>query len=192
MMERVKALNVEREAEAQALGEVFLPLQIGVGLNTGNCVVGNMGSTLRFNYSVLGDAVNFTSRIEGQSKTYGIGIIAGASTIAAAAKSVAALELDLIRVKGKNEPEIVYGILGGPELAGSENFQRLVEINREMLFHYRRQNWAKAQDAIELLRPFAAAFGLEAFLDLYLDRIQEFAEHPPAADWNGAFIAIDK
>ncbi len=192
MMERVKVLNADREAEAKTHGEPFIPIKIGVGVNTGTCVVGNMGSTLRFNYSVLGDAVNLTSRIEGQTKNYGVAIAAGATTMAAVGETFAALELDLIRVKGKNEPEVIYGIFGGADIAASENFRRLGEINQQMLLYYRNQNWAKALEAIEMSRPFAGEFGLTGLLDLYSARIHEFCEHPPAGDWDGVFTAEEK
>ncbi len=192
MTERVKILNADREAEARTHGEPFVPIRIGIGVSTGTCVVGNMGSTLRFNYSVLGDVVNFTSRIEGQTKNYGVAIAAGAATIAAVGKEFAALELDLVRVKGKSEPEIIYGILGGPDLAATESFRRLAEINHRMLSHYRSQNWAKALEAIEQCRPFADEFGLSDFLDLYCERIRAFRERPPVADWDGVFTAEEK
>lgn len=192
MMERVKVLNADREAEAKIYGEPFVPIKIGVGVNTGTCVVGNMGSTLRFNYSVLGDAVNLTARIEGQTKNYGVAIAAGATTMAAVGEKFAALELDLIRVKGKSEPEIVYGIFGGPDIAATENFRRLGEINQQMLLYYRSQNWAKALEAIEMSRPLAGEFGLIGLLDLYCARIDEFCEHPPAGDWDGVFTAEEK
>jgi len=80
MLERVERLNREREAAAKASGTLFIPINIGVGINTGRCVVGNMGSDLRFDYSVLGDSVNLASRLEGQCKSYGLPIIIGSRT----------------------------------------------------------------------------------------------------------------
>jgi adenylate cyclase len=112
MLAQVDALNKEREAEAQDGGHAYIPLNIGVGLNTGICVVGNMGSDLRFDYSVFGDSVNLASRLEGQSKEYGFPIIAGSATALAAKDRFAILELDFIMVKGKTEPEVIYAIAG--------------------------------------------------------------------------------
>jgi adenylate cyclase len=79
MLERIDDLNRVRE-EAKQGGHVYIPLNVGVGLNTGTCVVGNMGSDLRFDYSVLGDTVNLASRLEGQTKEYGLPIIIGSKT----------------------------------------------------------------------------------------------------------------
>ena len=80
MLRRVEALNQQREQQAREAGQNFIPIKIGVGINSGRCVVGNMGSDLRFNYSVLGDSVNLASRLEGQTKSYGVPIIIGSKT----------------------------------------------------------------------------------------------------------------
>src|SRR5207245_6929719 len=84
MLERVDELNQAREQEAKEEGRPFIPLNAGIGLNTGTCVVGNMGSDQRFDYSVFGDSVNLASRLEGQSKEYGFPIIIGSRTALAA------------------------------------------------------------------------------------------------------------
>ena len=80
MLECIDELNRLREQEAKEGGHVYIPLNVGVGLNTGTCVVGNMGSDLRFDYSVMGDSVNLASRLEGQTKEYGFPIIVGSRT----------------------------------------------------------------------------------------------------------------
>jgi len=77
MLERIAELNQQRELEAKQGGRVYIPLNVGVGLNTGICVVGNMGSDERFSYTAIGDAVNLAARLEGQSKTYGVPIVLG-------------------------------------------------------------------------------------------------------------------
>ena len=133
MLRRVDDLNAEREAEARENGQPFIPIRIGVGINTGRCVVGNMGSDLRFDYSVLGDSVNLASRLEGRSKAYGAPIIIGAATAGKAAGQFATLELDLITVKGKTEPERVFAILGGEDVAAGADFRKLSELNATML-----------------------------------------------------------
>src|ERR1700759_5176293 len=117
MLERIDELNKLREQEAQHGGHAYIPLNVGVGLNTGTCVVGNMGSDLRFDYSVLGDSVNLASRLEGQSKEYGFPIIVGSRTALAVKDKFAILELDFIMVKGKKEPEVIYAIAGREDTA---------------------------------------------------------------------------
>src|SRR3546814_6846138 len=83
MTASVARLNEERAQEAAATGEPFLPLRIGIGINSGECLVGNLGSDIRFDYSAMGDAVNVASRLEGQTKTYGVPVLVGEATAAA-------------------------------------------------------------------------------------------------------------
>jgi adenylate cyclase len=96
-----------------------MPLRIGVGLNTGPCVVGNMGSDFRFNYSVLGDTVNVASRLEARTKDYRIPVIIGEGTAQKAKERFATMEIDRIQVKGKTQPETVFTVLGRAELVGT-------------------------------------------------------------------------
>ncbi len=189
MGERLKALNDERAQEAKARGQVFVPIRIGIGINTGTCVVGNMGSDLRFDYSVLGDAVNLTSRIEGQTKTYGISVIAGAKTAQAVGDKFALLELDVIRMKGKLEPETVYGVFGAVDVAVGDDFRRLREFCRNMLIAYRACDWAKALEALDQGRTFEQRFELGPFFDLYAARILAFRANPPPDDWAAVYVA---
>jgi adenylate cyclase len=140
MLERVDELNQAREQEAKDEGRPFIPLNAGIGLNTGTCVVGNMGSDQRFDYSVFGDSVNLASRLEGQSKEYGFPIIVGSKTALAVKDRFAILELDFIMVKGKKEPEVIYAIAGRQDTAQSGRFQRLRNLTIEMLACYRSQD----------------------------------------------------
>lgn len=103
MLAALDRLNAERLAEAEAGGVAPVRLQIGIGINTGACVVGNMGSDYRFNYSALGDAVNLAARLESETKTYGVSILVGEETVSAVAGRLPLAELDRIRVKGKSE-----------------------------------------------------------------------------------------
>jgi adenylate cyclase len=192
MLEQVDALNKEREAEAEEGGHAYIPLNIGVGLNTGTCVVGNMGSDLRFDYSVFGDSVNLASRLEGQSKEYGFPIIVGSNTALAAKDRFAILELDFIMVKGKTEPEVIYAIAGREDTARSGNFQRLRNLTIEMLACYRSRDWDGALAAIERGRRTDEAHSLELLYNLYETRILGFQQDPPPQDWNGAFALLTK
>ncbi|WP_426529212.1 CHASE2 domain-containing protein [Bradyrhizobium sp. McL0615] len=192
MLERVDALNQAREQEAKEEGRPFIPLNIGVGLNTGICVVGNMGSDQRFDYSVFGDSVNLASRLEGQSKEYGFPIIVGSRTALAVKDSFAILELDFIMVKGKKEPEVIYAIAGREETAQSGRFQRLRNLTIEMLSCYRNRDWDGALAAIARGRKTDEANSLELLYNLYEARIRGYLENPPPQDWNGAFALLTK
>ena len=192
MLERIESLNKEREIEAQNGGHPYIPLNVGVGLNTGTCVVGNMGSDLRFDYSVLGDSVNLASRLEGQSKEYGFPIIVGSNTALAVKDKFAILELDFIMVKGKKEPEVIYAIAGREDTAQSGRFQRLRNLTIEMLACYRGRDWEGALAAIERGRRSDDARSLELLYELYEARIRNFQNNPPPEDWNGAFALLTK
>ncbi|MDO9297327.1 CHASE2 domain-containing protein [Bradyrhizobium sp.] len=192
MLERIDELNQEREIEAQDGGHVYIPINVGVGLNTGVCVVGNMGSNLRFDYSVLGDSVNLASRLEGQSKEYGFPIIIGSKTAMAVKDKFAILELDFIMVKGKKEPEVIYAIAGREDTAQSERFQRLRNLTIEMLGCYRNRDWDGALAAIERGRKSDDGHALEYLYDLYEARIRLYQENPPPENWNGAFALLTK
>src|SRR4029079_7668319 len=143
MLDALDRINAELATEAAAEQRVFHPIHIGVGLNTGECVVGNMGSDERFAYTAMGDAVNLASRLEGQSKTYGLSIVVGEAT-RAAAPSWAALELDLITVKGKEEAVRIFTLLGDAEYARTAGFRALAASHKAMLAGYRAQEWAAA------------------------------------------------
>jgi adenylate cyclase len=192
MLERIDVLNKEREIEAQNGGHPYIPINVGVGLNTGICVVGNMGSNLRFDYSVLGDSVNLASRLEGQSKEYGFPIIVGSKTALAVKEKFAILELDFIMVKGKKEPEVIYAIAGREDTAHSGRFQRLRNLTIEMLACYRSRDWEGALAAIERGRRTDDAGALEKLYNLYETRILGYQENPPPEDWSGAFALLTK
>ena len=192
MLEKMEEVNKEREEEAREDGHPFFPLKVGVGLNTGAGVVGNMGSDLKFNYSVLGDAVNLASRLEGQTKEYGFPIIVGSRTAMAVKERFAILELDFIMVKGKTEPEVIYAIAGRDDVAQSEDFQRLRNLAIEMLACYRSRDWDGALDAIARGRASNHADALELLHDLYEERIKAYKVTPPPADWNGAYQLLTK
>ena len=192
MLARVDELNRAREQEAKEEGRPFIPLNVGVGLNTGTCVVGNMGSDMRFDYSVFGDSVNLASRLEGQSKEYGFPIIVGSRTALAVKDRFAILELDFIMVKGKKEPEVIYAIAGREDVAQSGRFQRLRNLTIEMLACYRNRDWDGALAAIERGRKSDDGEALGSLYRLYEARIRGYIETPPPADWNGAYALLTK
>jgi adenylate cyclase len=164
-------------------------IAIGVGVNTGECVVGNMGSDERFAYTAMGDAVNLASRLEGQTKTYHVAIVIGEAT-RAAAPSWAALELDLIAVKGRSEAVKVYALMGDAEFAAGSHFRALEARHQAMLAAYRAQNWREAAAALEACRDGDAR--LAGLYELYAARIEFYSCNPPGPLWDGVFIAETK
>jgi adenylate cyclase len=190
MLDRVAALNRDRKAAVKESNAIFMPIEIGVGINTGKCVVGNMGSDLRFDYSVLGDSVNLASRLEGQCKSYGLPIILGSRTASIAKDKFAMLELDFIAVKGKKEPEVVYALVGRADMINSERFERWREINMKMLSRYRGRDWASALSAIEEGRAADSEGRFATLYEVYAARIRAFQTTPPPDDWDGAY-ALD-
>ena len=189
MMVEVEKLNGVMEAEAKAENRRFIPIIIGIGLNSGECCVGNMGSEQRFDYSVLGDDVNLASRLEGQSKTYGVDIVIGENTYSRASE-YAYIELDLIKVKGKNEAVRIYALMGEPEMRDEPEFTALATRHAAMLAAFRDQKWDEARGIVNDCR--ALNGGLGGLYDLYDERIDNFIADPPGADWDGVFVATTK
>jgi adenylate cyclase len=192
MQERAAALNVELKREADANGGVYMPLRIGIGLKTGPCVVGNMGSDFRFNYSVLGDTVNVAARLEARTKDYRLPLVIGSRTAEKAKQKFATMEIDLIQVKGKKEPESVFAVLGRAEVEQDPRCQELCELNASMLASYRQQDWDKALDFISRCRPPADNFNVAGLYDMYVERIEVYRADPPPADWGGIYEAETK
>jgi adenylate cyclase len=192
MLERLDELNAERKREAEASEKPFIPIKIGIGINTGRVTVGNMGSDMRFQYTVLGDAVNLASRIEGQTKSYGVQILIGARTAEAVKDKFAVVEIDFITVKGKTEPEVVYTVVGRKAVAESSDFEGVRASVQQMLARYRARDWTGAIKAAQACRAANGAFHLEGVADLYEERIQSFEQNPPPPDWNGVFALQTK
>ena len=191
MFVALDVLNEERRVEAEEAGVKFLPLNVGAGINTGDCVVGNMGSKQRFDYSVLGDPVNLAARLESQSKNYGVKIVIGPETARAANGDFALLKLDLIQVKGQSVGVDIYGLQGDDAVANSPEFIALKEKHDAMLDAYYAQNWDAAEACLSDCRTLSNEEFPELY-DLYEERIAEFRENPPPADWDGVFVATSK
>ena len=192
MLERLKELNRRRVEEAADGGMPYMPLDVGIGINTGQCVVGNMGSDLRFDYSVMGDSVNLASRLEGQSKSYGVPIIVGSRTAALVQDKFAVMQLDAIRVKGKEEPETIHTVLGQGDVMQMQSFTELKSGMADMLSLYRSRAWLDARQAIRDCRSIDSGFGLDALFTLYEARIEAFQQTPPPDDWDGVYTSMTK
>lgn len=192
MHDRVEALNRERQRESSETGIPFIPIKMGIGINTGHCVVGNMGSELRFQYTAMGDSVNLASRLEGQTALHGVSILIGSRTAEAVWEQFALLEVDLIRVKGKTEPEVIYTILGRADVAAASDFTSLRDIWSKMLVCYRKQDWSGVADSLDRCDPMIAKFGLGGLANLYKERMRQFRMAPPPTDWDGVYTAETK
>lgn len=198
VLDALRGVNAELVEEARAEGRAALPIAVGVGLNSGMVCVGNMGSQQRFDYSVIGDAVNLASRLEGQSKTYHMTILIGETTRAATV-GMAALELDLIRVKGKAVPARIYGLLGDETVASMPVFAALQTAHNSMLAAYRSQDWSRAEALLAECRQHADALevpadvgNMAALYDVYAGRIAEFTAMSPGDGWDGVYVASSK
>lgn len=200
MLGEMEPLNERLRLEAEAEGRKHIPLKVGIGLNTGTCVVGNMGSDMRFDYSVLGDAVNLAARLEGQSKSYGMNVVLGPNTRNEIKDRLATIDLDYIQVKGKTTGTYIYGLMGDGEVLADPKFVKLQRLIFDAQETYRAQQWDDAQQMFDEIRdlgsdankPWKLEANLHVLCDLYDERIAEYKANPPAPDWDGVFIATSK
>jgi adenylate cyclase len=190
MMHAMEGLNERWRLEAEAKGKPFRPVKLGIGLNTGICCVGNLGSETRFDYSVIGDNVNVASRLEGQSKTYDVGTVVGETTTARAS-DFAFLEIDLLKVKGKTEATRVFALLGDTALKQSKEFINLAARHGEFLARYRAKDW-DAAEALSRECEVLNSSHLDRLYALYRERIAYFRINPPPPHWDGTAEALSK
>jgi adenylate cyclase len=190
MQTRLAEFNANEEREAKSQGRTFIPVNIGIGVNTGACSVGNMGSDQRFDYSALGDAINIASRLEGQTRNYGVPIIVGEET-QQAISDLATLELDAVRVKGKNLPLLIYALLGDRVWSEGEEFKNMLSLQHEMLTAYRQTNWSGAMACLDELRQVDNG-SMARYAQLMISRIKEYKRNPPGEDWDGVYTATSK
>ena len=156
---------------------------MGLGINTDTVVVGNMGSDQRFDYTCLGDGVNLASRLEGQSKPYGVKIVIGPKTAEYVQSEYQIVELDLIAVKGKTEPVKIYTVLTERDTIGELQHEKFLEL-------YRQGKWEVAKKFASDLKQCWQG-NLSDYYDLMISRIEEFEVHPPK-DWDGVYRATSK
>ncbi len=181
IVERMKSLR-EEFAEKD-----WPEIYVGVGVNTGNMNVGNKGSEFRVDYTILGDAVNLGSRLEGLTKVYGVDIITSEFT-RHAVPEYEYRELDRVRVKGKDKPVSIYEPLGLLENISKDD-RKLLQQFHIGVKQFRAQNWDAAEREIFALSQLEPE---RKIYKIYLDRIMFYRDNPPAADWDGSFTHTSK
>lgn len=180
MLAGLEALNRQRGSD----------LRIGIGLHSGPTCVGNLGSAQRFSYSAIGDSVNLASRVEGQTKGYGVAVLVTEAT-RAAASDLAFLEVDLVRVVGRAEPVPLHTLLGDAAHAQTPQFRRLAEAHARLIIAYRAADLDQVEAALVEARQLGGA-PLEKLYDLYAERLANMRTETPAPDWDGVFTARQK
>ncbi len=186
MQAALEPINVSLSIRAQEQGSDSIPLHVGIGINTGFCAVGNMGSKQRFAYSALGDAVNLSSRFEGLTKTYNVPIIIGEET-AIQAQGLAILELDLVKVVGKKQSNKIFGLFGDEDMAKTEAFQTWSAFHTQMRTAYKAKDFKTAKQRADQCKPNAPEF-----YEMYIQRIEILEKSSLPKDWDGVFVAEQK
>ncbi len=183
MIEALKAFNAARAAKMDPAR--FKPARFGIGIATGDCSVGNLGSVRRFDYSAIGDPVNLASRIEGITKFYGMQLLLADNTLQLAG-SYAALLVDEVRVKGRTGVTQLYTLLGGPDVAASEGFAGWRGLHEAWLAAYRAGDLDAARAAAKAILPLTA--GREeswpTYFEVMLDRLAEHQAEDGAPPWS--------
>jgi adenylate cyclase len=179
----IEAVSNLEEAFAQ---KGWPPIAVGVGVSSGEMNVGNMGSEFRIAYTVMGDIVNLGSRLEGLTKEYGVDMIVSKGTVDRI-KDIVVRELDLVRVKGKQEPVAIFEPLGPVSKVSQERRAATQEFG-EAVSAYRQQEWGKAEEILYRLKDLND----ELLYTVYLDRIASFKMDAPPPNWDGVFQHLSK
>ena len=177
------------EFNKEISAENIPPFGMGLGINTADVTVGNMGSSQRFDYTCLGDGVNLASRLEGQSKPYGVKIVIGELTAKQIEDEYFTLELDMIKVKGKTQGVKIYTVLC--TLEDSLEYKLAKHKHESMLELYRQQQWIPASILCnELMGEFNGA--MDSYYRMLIERIADYRESNLSEDWDGIYISLTK
>ncbi len=187
MQDHLKLWNLEMAEEAKNQAKSFQPIELAIGINTGKCCVGNMGSDQRFDYSVLGDEVNLASRLQGLSGFYGASILVSESTALAVKNQFEFVEVDLIQVKGKTKPVRALALAGAP---GTE--QEAISLFLKFLDKYRGRHWQEAEAVLDIFKGDFTYLKADILKSTFRERTRSYQTFPPPQGWNGVFIADSK
>ncbi len=183
MMERLRDFNARRRAEGHA--EII----IGIGINTGEVIAGNIGSEKRMEYTVIGDGVNLAARLESANKHYGTRILISEHTRAAMQRETLLREIDRIRVKGKAQPVVIHEVLDYHTPQSFPNLDKVLECFAEGLDRYRSREWDVAGRAFNRCLELNPK---DRPSEVYLERCRQYQRNPPQADWGGVWTMSTK
>jgi adenylate cyclase len=181
MIRELRRLQNKWKAEGRPV------FDIGIGINSGEMVVGNMGSAMRFDYTVMGDMVNLGSRLEGANKEYGTNIIISEFTYNHVKDTICCREIDSVRVKGKTRPVRIFELLG--EKKDEPGYQNLIKVFATGLTLYRDGKW---DDAIAAFQDACKIKHDDFVSTTYIERCKTLKQHPPAHPWDGVFVMTKK
>jgi adenylate cyclase len=176
------------EIDKRFVAEGRPKIAVRMGLNTGRMVVGNMGSAQRMDYTIMGDAVNLASRLEGANKAYGSDIMISGMTYAAVKDNVDVRELDTLRVVGKNEPITVYQLLERKGQTPAHIAELVAQFERALAL-YKARNYVEAKAGFEQCQLLIPEDGPSR---IYARRCELYMTTPPADDWDGVFNLTEK